>query len=85
MNIELHIDRLILDGIPLAPAHRPLVQAAVEAELARLVAEGGISPMLQTGGALPRVPGGAIQLTNDNNPHALGQQIAQAVYGGLST
>jgi len=83
MNINIHIERLILDGLPITHSQRPLVQASVEAELARLLATDGLASSLQAGGALPNIPGGSIQLTSDGNPHKLGQQIAQAVYGGI--
>ena len=82
-NITLHIERLILDGVPLAHGQRPLVQAAVEAELARLLAGDGLTAQLQRGGALRNIPAGNIQLSSDGNPHALGQQIAHAVYQGI--
>jgi hypothetical protein len=83
MNINIHIERLILDGLPISHSQRPLVQAAVEAELARLLAADGLDSGLIAGGAMPSVPGGSIQLMSDGNPHTLGQQIAQAVYGGI--
>lgn len=83
MNINLHIDRLVLDGIPLVPGERPLLQAAVEAELTRLLANGGLSDALQSGGALYSVQAGRIQLTNNGSPARLGEQIAGAVYGGI--
>lgn len=83
MNINVHIERLILDGLPITHSQRSLVQAAVEAELARLLTDDGLVSSLRTGGAQPKVPGGSIQLAGDGNPHTLGQQIAQAVYGGI--
>lgn len=83
MNINIHIERLILDGLPITHRQRPLVQAAVEAELARLLTDDGLAPGLQTGGMVPHVPGSNIQLVGDNNPNALGHQIAHAVYGGI--
>lgn len=83
MNINIHIERLILDGLPISHSQRPLLQAALEAELARLLAADGLTPNLQMGGALPYVPGGSIHLASDGNPKTLGQQIAQAVYGGI--
>jgi hypothetical protein len=83
MKIKIHIERLILDGLPISHSQRPIVQAALEAELAGLLAADGIAPELQAGGALPRVPGGSIELTSDDNPGQLGRQIAQAVYGGI--
>lgn len=83
MNINLHIERLVLDGVPLAPSGRPLLQAAVETELTRLLASGGLSDALQSGGALYNVRTAGIQLTGDAGPARLGQQIAQSVYGGI--
>jgi hypothetical protein len=83
MNINIHIERLILDGLPIAHNQGPLVQAAVEAELAQLLAADGLGPSLQAGGALYRIPAGSIQLASDGNPNTLGQQIARAVYGGI--
>ncbi len=83
MNINIHIERLILDGLPVTHSQRPLVQAAVEAELVRLLMADGLAPRLQAGGVMPYVPGGGIQVTGDGDPQRLGQQIAQAVYGGI--
>jgi len=83
MNLEVRIGRLVLEGIALAPEQRPRVQAALEAELARLLAEGGLAPALLAGGALPRLPADSFTLSGDGDPTQLGQQIAQAVYGGL--
>jgi hypothetical protein len=84
MNITVNIERLIFEGVSLAPWQRPLLQAAVEAELARLLAEGGVGGGLAAGWAVPSLPAGAIQLPGDGDPVAMGAQIAQAVYGGMS-
>lgn len=82
MNINLHIERLILDGVSIAPNQRHLLQASVEAELTRLLTDGGLAPGLAQGTALPRLSTSGIQVTS-NNPIQLGQQIAQSVYGGI--
>lgn len=83
MNINVHIERLILDGLPVAHRERPMLQAAVEAELARLLTSEGLAPHLLTGGAIPRLRGGNIQLTSEGDTGQLGRQIAWAVYGGI--
>lgn len=82
MNVYVSIERLVLDGIEIAQRERPLLQAAVEAELGRLLAEGGLSSSLVAGGAYPNAAAGTIQLTNQPSVQ-LGRQIAQAVYGGI--
>ena len=58
MRIELHIERLILDGLPLEIRHGPLVRAAVEKELTRLIAAHGLGHEWQSGGAVPSDAGG---------------------------
>ena len=84
MKIHLHIERLVLDGLPVERRDGAAVRAAVEAELARLLGAGGLAPSLMSGVAAQSVPGGAIQLASQTTPNHLGTQIAQAVYGGLS-
>ena len=82
MNINLHIERLVLDGVNIAPGQRHLLQAGAEAELTRLLTERGLSPVLTQGANLSRVSTSGIQLTC-NNPTQIGQQIAQSVYGEI--
>jgi len=83
MNINVHIERLILDGLPIEVGQGALVQAAVEAELARLLAEGSIAPGPQSGGALPSIRADAIQLMAQSSPAQMGQQIAQSVHEAI--
>ncbi len=82
-NIHVHIERLVLDGLPIWHSQRPLVQAAVESELARLLSTDGLAANLMAGGAMPYISGGNIQLKSEGDPGFLGQQIAQAIYGGI--
>jgi hypothetical protein len=83
MNVNLHIERLILHGFDIDPAQRQRLQASVQTELARLLSAGGLAPQLTHGGAQPSVVSPAMQLTGGNGPAELGQQIAGAVYGGI--
>lgn len=82
MNINLHIERLVLDGVNIAPGQRRLLQASVATELTRLLAAGGLAPGLAQGTALSNLPTNGIRITSDN-PAQLGLQIAQSVYGGI--
>lgn len=82
MNINLHIERLVLDGVSIEPHQRPLLQEALQNELVRLLAERGLSSSIAHGLAIPRLTASGIQLTG-NNPTQLGQQIARSVYGGI--
>src|SRR5262249_47529579 len=82
MKINLHIERLVLDGLPIEASQSRLIQSAIETELSQLLAESGLSSELTTGGVLSQLRAGSIQLTNAT-PVRLGRQIAGAVYGGI--
>ena len=82
MNVRLHIERLVLEGLPLVPGQAPAVQAAIETELARLIAESGVAPGLPSLGAVPELRAGDVQLATGATPAGIGGQIARAVYGG---
>jgi hypothetical protein len=81
-DIHLHIERLILDGLPLERSQGPHVQAAVEAELTRLLTASGLGEQFQSGGAVPSVRAPEMQVTN-NGSTQIGQQIAQSVYSSI--
>jgi len=81
--MNVHIERLILDGLPMTSAQGPHVQGALEKELTRLLVGGGLSEELRGGIALPRVRAATLQLTADNHPATLGHGIARAVYRGI--
>jgi hypothetical protein len=83
MKIHVNIERLILDGIDIPAGQRPLLQAAVETELARLLSEGGLHPSLLSGGSMPGLRVNAIEWSGENDLAQLGQQIARSVYSGI--
>ena len=83
MKINIQIERLVLDPLPIGRHQGSLLKAAVEAELSRLIDADGLADNLMSGGAVPSMPAPNIQLGSDNNPTKLGQQIGRAVYGGL--
>jgi hypothetical protein len=83
-NINIHIDSIVLDGISVPYHEQPLLQEAVETELARLFSVNGLDNALMTGGAVSHISAGDIQLTDEGDQGHLGQQIAQAVYEGIN-
>lgn len=82
MKIQLHIDRLVLEGVILSHDQQRLLQTAVINELTRLLSNGRLTPQLAKGITLDRLPANSIQLI-DNHPEQLGRQIAQSVYGSI--
>ncbi|MDT8760900.1 hypothetical protein MZO42_19545 [Sphingomonas psychrotolerans] len=81
MIVNLHIDRLVLDGLPMRSHERPLIQAAVEAELTRLIARDHREQ------ALPPGHGGALSIPHTGDPttrsELLGIDIGEAIFAHL--
>ena len=85
-SITIHIERLILDGLPIAPVRpyqRRTLQAAFEAELTRLIMNGELAFDLRTGGMRKQLPAGVLALNADEAVETLGKKLAQAVYRGI--
>lgn len=83
MNVRLHIERLVLEGIAVTHADRTRLQAAIEGELQRLIGEGGVSGGLSGGMAVPSIRGEDMRVEAAGGPADLGRRIAGALYGGL--
>jgi hypothetical protein len=84
MNIELHIERLVLDGLPVTVAQAKAVQAAVEAELIRRLGSVAARPNSPAGVALARVTDETLRLTGREQPADLGRHIARSVQGSIA-
>ena len=81
-SIELHVEELVLHGF--TPSDRHGIGEAVERELARLFAGQGVPPSLMQGEEVGHLDGGAFEAPRGARAEAIGTQVAQAVYGGLS-
>ena len=84
MKINLHIEKLVLDGIAVDRTQGSKLRAAVEQELTRLLAHDGLSAQLSTGGAIPQLRGGNIKLRKGSPPGSMGVNIAHAVHEGIA-
>lgn len=83
MNVRLHIDRLVIEGLDVPYASRDALQAAVERELSRLIARDGIARQWTAGAAVPSVRAPEIATASTARPAQLGAAIAGAVHGGI--
>lgn len=83
MNVTLHIDALVIEGLELTAGDRAALQAAFETELTRLITERGLSPALQGGGTYTTLPAAPMTMPVVGGARRLGQQIARSVYGGF--
>ena len=81
MNVELHIEELVLHGFP--PEFRHRIGGAVENELSRLLAEQGVPPSLSNGVDIPRLDAGAFQMNLELGADAVGARVARSLYQGI--
>jgi hypothetical protein len=84
VDIRIHIERLVIEGLPVPPSQRPLIQAALEAELAGRLTALGPGPGLLADGAISRLAAGTMHLPAQPGAAALGRQIAGAIHAGLA-
>lgn len=83
MNVNLHIERLILDGLPFDAHRRAALQSEIQIELARLLTEGGIRENWRGGAAVPNLRAAAVQFPAATGGEPLGRQIARSIYGSI--
>jgi len=84
MRVTINIERLVLESISVPYCQQPLLEAAIETELAHLFTVNGPGNVLKTGGAVHGIAAGKIHLSDEDDPNNLGHQIARAVYEGLN-
>ncbi|MFN0066389.1 MAG: hypothetical protein ACKVYV_02020 [Limisphaerales bacterium] len=77
--VNLHIGRLVLDGLELGSRETALLQDAFEAELAARLGRGP----LPSPGALASLPAPALAFPHGASPAAMGRALAGALAGVL--
>jgi len=83
MKIHVHIERLVLDGLPIDRHSAPLIEEAIQAELSRLFTDSGASQVLLAGGAITSLRTAPIHFSEKPQPESIGSKVANAVHGGL--
>jgi hypothetical protein len=84
MNVHLHIEQLVLEGLPVGAGDGGAIGAAVETELTRLLAAGVLGLDLRSGGSRPSVSAESIHLSGNDTPGSVGRQIGRAIFGGIN-
>lgn len=79
MNIELHIDRLVLDGLPMSGAEARVLRATLETELASLLATA--PPTSHQGYSVPLLRAAPIERAHV--AATAGRDIARSVHAAL--
>lgn len=80
-DTHLHIDRVVVTGVPGVHGYEAALQDAVAAELTRLVREEGLPSGLGDASRIAR----SVRVGAVTDARVLGADIAQAVYGSLGT
>ena len=82
MNVDLHIERLVLNGLPLNRQQSAVLQDALERELGRLLEHRGFDTAASV--AVSHLPVADIQLPPGSPPAQWGRQIARALHRGIA-
>jgi hypothetical protein len=80
--LDLHIERLVLDGFSLDSRQAAMLQSALESELTQLAVDRGV-PTGWQGSAVDGLDGGSFSASAGAPPAVLGRQIAHALFGSL--
>ncbi len=83
MTVRVHIERVVLDGVDLAPGDEPRFRAALHAELRRLVAgsaRGGKTPAFV---GEPRLRGPDVSFAPGRDVGGLARDVARSLFHGI--
>lgn len=80
-DVSLHIERLVLDGLPFTAVSAARLEREVQTELTRLLTEDGLTST--NAGATRSLAAPGFQFTEQRSPVDLGQKIARSVYDSL--
>lgn len=79
--VTLHIERLVFEGVPLAPRDAAAFRSAFEAEITRLLAT--VPADAWSGGALARLVTETVRLSAGGSVRAWAREAAGALVAGL--
>ena len=82
--LSLHIDRVVMNGLPIAAAAAPRLQAALDGELTRLLSTAPLGDEFRAGAALAALELPALQVGVDAGPGRIGRQLARALVDALT-
>lgn len=82
MNVHVHIERVVLDGVSIPVRDHPDLQAAIEAELTHQFIAHGLAPALLSGAALPYLTADVVRMTSMSSAQ-LGSDIGRAAFGAF--
>ena len=84
MNIQGHIERLIIDGLDLGTHQAAHLQAALQVNLTRQLEEQGLPELASASIALRSLRGAAVEWLQPSGVGVLGERTATSVHAGLA-
>ncbi|CAD5367071.1 conserved hypothetical protein [Rubrivivax sp. A210] len=84
MNVILHIERLVLEGVAVAPGRETELCSVIEFELTKLIRDEGLKPSELQHRDLRRPLGRSISTRALSTPASLGPSIAASIYKGIA-
>jgi len=83
MDINLHIECLVLDGVGVEPQQKYALKAAVESALSQQLVSQGIGSGMRLEASRSSVRADSVSIESSQKTSSLGQQIGQAIYRGV--
>jgi hypothetical protein len=83
VNISLHIEQLVIEGLSVSQRQGELVMAALQHELGSLLAAEALHSQWASAAAVHTMQGASIRATDAVSPVRLGEQIAGSVVAGI--
>lgn len=84
MNVNLHIDSIVLDGVELGQEQGVLLQQTVCSKLVKSLMEHGVGPSFGDSCDREMIRGHAIQLGSRVDVATVGPQLAGSIYAGVT-
>jgi hypothetical protein len=81
-HVNIHIEHVVVDGLPLERRHAARFQAALEQQLAGLLS-GDSAALTDQGGRVARIRGNPAVLDRGATPEAMAASVAHSLKGGL--
>lgn len=83
MNVNLHIDSIVLDGIEMGPGQRALLQQIVSSQLSTMLKEQSRIESPFVNGERAAGSDGIIHLGHNRATASIGPQLANAIYTNI--
>ncbi|MCC7373469.1 MAG: hypothetical protein IT581_02350 [Verrucomicrobiales bacterium] len=85
LSVRLHIERLVLDGVPGNSRDLGRLRAALETELGRLLGDHASAGLSGGSTHLAKIAAPEIRWATNTDPAESGRDLARAIFSGMSS